>query len=220
MRIQVRRGTAAEWTSKNPLLAIGEIGFETDTNKVKIGTGTDLWTVLDYLTAEGGGGSGITDGDKGDITVSGSGANWTIDNNAVTYSKIQDVAAGKILGRTPSSSGDLQEITLGTGLQLTGTTLIATSSGGSGSVDVSTIELELQLASRSRYIEFTYNVDGDITNKDIWLDDSKSTKQYSLIYSYSGGNISSISITRESDSFTYSKNFTYTDGVLESIEIT
>ena len=45
--IQVRRDTAAAWTSANTTLAIGEIGFETDTNKFKIGNGT-AWTALVY----------------------------------------------------------------------------------------------------------------------------------------------------------------------------
>jgi hypothetical protein len=47
-QIQTRRGTAATWTSTNPTLAAGEIGFETDTNKFKIGTGSTAWTALAY----------------------------------------------------------------------------------------------------------------------------------------------------------------------------
>lgn len=46
--IQVKRGTAEKWTSSNPTLAAGEIGFETDTSKFKIGDGTTAWTSLSY----------------------------------------------------------------------------------------------------------------------------------------------------------------------------
>jgi hypothetical protein len=45
-RMQQRRGTAAEWTTINPILAAGEIGFETDTGKFKIGDGVNAWSVL------------------------------------------------------------------------------------------------------------------------------------------------------------------------------
>ena len=56
--MQQRRGTAAQWTSANPVLAAGEIGFETDTGKFKIGDGTNTWSNLDYfLTLDELGGS-------------------------------------------------------------------------------------------------------------------------------------------------------------------
>jgi hypothetical protein len=48
-QIQVRRGTAAQWTSANPTLAAGEQGFETDTLKLKIGTGSTAWNSLAYV---------------------------------------------------------------------------------------------------------------------------------------------------------------------------
>lgn len=48
--IQIRRGTASQWTSANPTLAQGEMGVETDTLKVKIGNGSTAWTSLPYFT--------------------------------------------------------------------------------------------------------------------------------------------------------------------------
>ena len=50
--IQLRRGTAASWTSTNPTLAAGEIGFETDTGKFKIGTGSVAWASLGYFAQD------------------------------------------------------------------------------------------------------------------------------------------------------------------------
>lgn len=47
-QIQLRRGSAASWTSSNPILAIGEVGYETDTLRSKIGNGTTAWNSLAY----------------------------------------------------------------------------------------------------------------------------------------------------------------------------
>jgi citrate lyase gamma subunit len=48
-RMQQRRGTAAQWTAANPILAAGEIGFETDTSKFKMGNGSSNWEALTYF---------------------------------------------------------------------------------------------------------------------------------------------------------------------------
>ena len=48
VRIQVRRGTASQWTSANPILAAGELGVESDTNLFKFGNGSTTWTALAY----------------------------------------------------------------------------------------------------------------------------------------------------------------------------
>ena len=48
-QIQLRRDTAANWTTANAVLGQGELGIETDTGKVKIGDGTTAWTSLGYF---------------------------------------------------------------------------------------------------------------------------------------------------------------------------
>ena len=47
--MQQRRGTAAQWTSADPILAAGEIGFESDTGQFKIGDGVNHWEDLSYF---------------------------------------------------------------------------------------------------------------------------------------------------------------------------
>jgi hypothetical protein len=48
-QIQIRRGTASQWTSTNPTLAAGELGLETDTLLMKAGNGSTAWTSLAYI---------------------------------------------------------------------------------------------------------------------------------------------------------------------------
>jgi hypothetical protein len=91
---------------------------------------------------------------SGDVTTSGSNV-VTIANDAVTYAKQQNVsAASRLLGRgSASGSGDCEEITLGTNLTMTGTTLAA-SGGGSG------------LTPYAQLQNFSYNTDS--TEHTVW----------------------------------------------------
>ena len=59
--IKLRRGTAAQWTASNPILAEGEVGLETDTRKFKVGTGVGAWNSLSYWGGSGGGASAFVD---------------------------------------------------------------------------------------------------------------------------------------------------------------
>ena len=55
-RMKQRRGTAGQWTSTNnnqgPILEAGEIGYESDTGKFKIGDGANHWINLPYFLDE------------------------------------------------------------------------------------------------------------------------------------------------------------------------
>lgn len=60
-RIQLRRGTAAQWTAANPVLAQGEPGIETDSGKQKFGDGVSRWSVLAYASKGDRGPAGTAD---------------------------------------------------------------------------------------------------------------------------------------------------------------
>jgi hypothetical protein len=114
--------------------------FSTSTTTKGLVPGSNGVASTNFLNASGawsvpagGSADGLgPDGDKGDVTVGGTGTTLTIDNDAVTYAKMQNIsAASLLLGRgSAGGAGDPQEITLGTNLSMSGTTLNATGGGG------------------------------------------------------------------------------------------
>ena len=90
--------------------AVGDIYIDTTGDDAYIAVGTA--SSADWEKSNDGAGGGISDGDKGDITVSSSGAVWTIDNDVVTYAKMQNVSQTDVfLGRDTAGAGDVEEIT-------------------------------------------------------------------------------------------------------------
>ena len=60
VQIQIRRDTLANWTSANPILAVGELGYVTDTDAFKVGDGTTAFTSLAYSNVGPAGPTGPT----------------------------------------------------------------------------------------------------------------------------------------------------------------
>jgi Repeat of unknown function (DUF5907) len=105
-------------TAASRLLGRGSAAGAGDWQEVTLGTNLSMsGTTLNATTG------GITDGDKTDITVSGGGTVWTIDNTAVTYAKIQNVSAtSRLLGRATAGAGPIEELTAAQAKTLLGVT--------------------------------------------------------------------------------------------------
>lgn len=104
--IKLRRGTAAEWTTANPILAAGEMGIETDTRKFKFGDGTTPWNTLAYASTEGGGGTG-------DVTAAGD--NTFTGNNTFTGEVNLNgisIAENLTVNRNLTSSGEINAVSI------------------------------------------------------------------------------------------------------------
>ena len=123
-QIQLRRDAAADWASNNPTLAAGEFGWESDSNRFKIGTGSAAWNSLDYadtLKTLGDisvNGSSIIAPSNGDLTLTTSGSGKVKISDAYTL---------------PSSDGSANQV-----LQTNGSGVLSfadASGGGSGSLD-------------------------------------------------------------------------------------
>ena len=119
--IQIRRDTAANWTSANPTLAQGELGAETDTDKIKIGDGSTAWASLaylidagDYLTATST--NTLTNKTLGATTLSGE---LTGADQIVSAINLKDY--GEVTNAIGSTGGGTQDIDLTLGNSVTAT---------------------------------------------------------------------------------------------------
>ena len=113
-KIQLRRDTAADWTSNNPTLAAGEFGWESDTNRFKIGDGSAAWASLAYAD---------TLKTLGDILVNGSTISAPSNGDlTLTTSGTGNINLGEfIVNGTTLSSSDSSSININEGLIVDGT---------------------------------------------------------------------------------------------------
>ena len=119
--IQLRRDTAANWTSVNPTLASGEFGLETDTDLFKVGNGSTAWASLGYGGIQGDqgiqgiqGDQGIQ-GEPGEVTLAGVDTltNKTLVAPILEGTVVEEVFA--LTGTTPAldpANGSIQTWTL------------------------------------------------------------------------------------------------------------
>ncbi len=93
----------------------------TDTLTLVAGSNVTLTTnaTTDSITITAASG-GVTDGDKGDITVTGSGLIWTIDNSTITLAKMADMATASLLGRNTAGTGAPEVLSASTARTLLG----------------------------------------------------------------------------------------------------
>lgn len=95
VQMQLRRDTAAGWTSANPTLLSGEMGYETDTRKFKVGDGTTAWSALAYNPGLSITAYPLATADIADNAITTA----KIPDNAITTAKIPDnaITSAKIL---------------------------------------------------------------------------------------------------------------------------
>ena len=127
-RIQLRRGTSAQWNASSAAgtaLGAGEPGWDTSSGVLKIGDGTQTWNQLTAISGVGGGGGG-----GGDITAvtAGSGLSGGGTTGAVTLNSTLAAGSGlELQGSTFNST-----LAAGSGLELQGSTMNSTLAAGSG----------------------------------------------------------------------------------------
>ncbi len=103
--MQQRRGTALQWTTADPTLEAGEIGFESDTNKFKMGDGVNQWSDLEYFINE----AAISTDIEGAISDTEKGSN----NGVATldaFGRIPIEQLGNLIDGAPNALNTLNEI--------------------------------------------------------------------------------------------------------------
>ena len=163
--MQQRRDTAANWTSSNPTLAAGEIGYETDTAKFKIGTGSTVWTSLAYSLD----------------TVTASSAN-TFTNKSISLTT--NTVSGT-LAEFNTAVSDANFASIGGAETLTLKTLTSPviSAGTIADAIIKGVNEDVNVVASAA----TGTINFDITTASIWYYTTNATANHTLNFRYSSG---------------------------------
>lgn len=169
--------TSAELTAIQAIAALGDPGAdrmlfwdESANSYAWLAPGTNLSITGTTLNASGGG--GLSDGDYGDVTISSSSTVITIDNDVVTYAKMQNVSAiNRILGRITGGAGDVEELTAANVFTILGITADATELNYVDGV-TSAIQTQLNAKAPSTAPTFATSITGSyLTASEILITD-------------------------------------------------
>jgi len=238
-QIQVRRGSATQWSNTNPVLASGEPGFDTTNNLLKIGDGTSTWTSLS---------SNVGVGDAGLLSI----ASLTTASGSYLYATANDVyTTGTIttFGRSLVDDADAStaRTTLGLGTLATQSGTFSGTSSGTNTGDQTAASLGLTIGTNAQandagltsiaglttesgnYIYATANdvyTTGVITSfgRSLVDDADASTSRTTLglaigtdVQAYDAGLLSIAALTTAADRYIYTTaNDVYTTGVITS----
>lgn len=147
IQIQLRHDTAANWTSVNPILALGERGVETDTGKEKSGDGSTVWASLPYF---GGTGTVTTASVVSANGFSGTVANATTTPAITLTTSITGILKGNGTAISAAVAGDfptLNQNTTGTAANVTG--VVAIANGGTGATTLAGANLPVTTANNT-----------------------------------------------------------------------
>jgi len=153
-RIQIRRDTAANWTSANPALLAGELCYETDSGRMKIGTGAN-WSSTDYFVYED-----TKLAELLDVTITGAAAGDFLrynNSSSVWYNDAVNLA-------TDTIGNYVESLVAGTGLTIT-------NNSGEGSTPTLAIGQAVGTSASVTFAQVTLNNEPSASNHAV-------TKQY------------------------------------------
>lgn len=106
VKIQFRRDTAAAWTAANPTLSQGEVGYEYDTGRFKVGTGSAAWNSLVYSSGVTGPTGPSSTATVGTVTTLSPGASATVTNSGTSTAAIYNFGLPRGATGPQGATGD------------------------------------------------------------------------------------------------------------------